>query len=168
MITAGEFTSHIQNVLIPTYRKRYNAMLTAVEKHLVPLGVKVDTGLSYQSNKDSEKVAGGYFLYIIFPDGLPSANELATWAKTSQALTIAPGSIFTVRGDEESDRRSQTTFGRGARLSWGWNPEDIIVEGIQRLAVVVQDALDGKVQRYEGGEQAFLSSMSRIDIADAA
>ncbi|KAK7425967.1 Valine--pyruvate aminotransferase [Neonectria magnoliae] len=168
MITNGEFESHIQNVLIPTYRKRYNAMLAAVDKHLVPLGVKVDTGLSYQSNKDAQKVAGGYFLYITFPAGLPPANELAMWAKTSQALTIAPGSIFTVRGDEQSDRRSQTTFGRGARLSWGWNPEDVIVEGIQRLAVVVQDALDGKIQRHEGGEKAFLSSMSRIDIADAA
>ncbi|KPM43217.1 hypothetical protein AK830_g3310 [Neonectria ditissima] len=168
MITTGEFERHILDVLVPTYRKRYNAMLTAVEEYLVPLGVTVDTGLPYRSNENSEKVAGGYFMYITFPDGLPSADELATWAKTSQALTFAPGSIFTVRGDEGSERRSQTTFGRGARLSWGWNPDNVIVEGVQRLAVVVQDALDGKVQRHEGGGKDFLSSMSRIDIADTA
>ncbi|KAH6989297.1 pyridoxal phosphate-dependent transferase [Ilyonectria sp. MPI-CAGE-AT-0026] len=168
MITTGEFTKHIENVLIPTYRRRYNALLAAIDKYLVPLGVKLNAGSSYQFNEDSPKIAGGYFLYITFPDGLPPADELATWAKTSQALTIAPGSIFTVRGDEGSDRRSRTTFGRGARLSWAWNSEEVIVEGIQRLAVVVQDALDGKVEQNEDGGQTFLAAMARIDIADTA
>ncbi|KAF7546009.1 hypothetical protein G7Z17_g8739 [Cylindrodendrum hubeiense] len=168
MITTGEFTKHIENVLIPTYRKRYNAMVAAINKYLVPLGVKLNAGSSYQSSEDSAKIAGGYFLYITFPDAFPSADALATWAKTTQALTIAPGSIFTVRGDEGSDRRSHKTFGRGARLSWAWNEEDVIVEGIQRLALVVQDALDGKVQQDEAGAQTFLAAMARIDIATTA
>ncbi|KAH7171428.1 pyridoxal phosphate-dependent transferase [Dactylonectria macrodidyma] len=168
MVTTGELTRHIENVLIPTYRKRYNATVGAITKYLVPLGVTLNAGSSYRSSEDAPSIAGGYFLYITFPDGFPTADALATWAKTSQALTIAPGSIFTVRGDEGSDQRSRTTFGRGARLSWAWNDENIIVEGIQRLAVVVQDALDGKVQQNEGGEQSFLAAMARIDIATTA
>ncbi|KAH6876435.1 pyridoxal phosphate-dependent transferase [Thelonectria olida] len=168
MITTGEFTRHIRDALIPTYRKRYNAMLRAIHDHLVPLGVTLGTGSSNQASGYSTKMAGGYFLYITFPDAVPPADELATWAKESQSLTIAPGSIFTVRGDEQSHERSQTTFGRGARLSWAWNSEDVIVEGIQRLAVVVKNALEGKVQQSGGDGETFLSALSRIDIADAA
>ncbi|KAH7114941.1 pyridoxal phosphate-dependent transferase, partial [Dactylonectria estremocensis] len=168
MVTTGELTRHIENVLIPTYRKRYNATIAAISKYLLPLGVKLNTGSPYRSSEGAPSIASGYFLYITFPDGFPTADALATWAKTSQALTIAPGSIFTVRGDEGSDERSRTTFGRSARLSWAWNDKDIIVEGIQRLAVVVQDALDGKVQQNEGGEQSFLAAMARIDIATTA
>lgn len=103
----------------------------------------MDMGTPYRTGQSSTSpiLAGGYFLYVRFPDGLPPVAELAELALKSCSLRFAPGALFIVQGDAESHKRAQTSFGQGARLSWAWNEEDVLVEGIQRLASVIEDAL---------------------------
>ncbi|KAH8893990.1 PLP-dependent transferase [Thozetella sp. PMI_491] len=43
MLSSGVLLSHIREVLVPTYQKRYYAMVRLVKKHLGPLGVNIDT-----------------------------------------------------------------------------------------------------------------------------
>jgi len=140
ILSSGELDNHINRTLIPTYRKRYYRMKRAIEEHLFPLGITLDMGTPYQNGTgpDSPVLAGGFFLYLHFPNHLPPVTEIASFAESGFNLKFAPGAIFTVMGDSGSQERAKTSFGEGARLCWAWNEEDILVEGIQRLALVVK------------------------------
>ncbi|OTB02553.1 hypothetical protein M426DRAFT_13344 [Hypoxylon sp. CI-4A] len=149
MLVSGTLEQHVQNVLIPTYRKRYNVLVNAVKTYLYPLGIKIATGLPYEANakdRDGNQVrtalAGGFFMYINFPDdeSFPTADVINRIGGDEFALKIAPGEIFAVKGDAESYRRADLTFNRGTRLCWAWNEEEDLVEAIRRYANAIQRA----------------------------
>lgn len=135
ILEGGKLTSHINEVLIPTYRKRYSAMVGAIRRHLYPLGVRL---VSDPSLKE-EGVAGGFFLYISFGVGTAEvASEIARISLQQFNLQIGPGHIFGVPDDPLSGDRGRATYYGGARLCWAWHEEKELVEGIERLAIVVK------------------------------
>lgn len=159
MMATGRLDAHIRDTLIPTYSSRYYATMEAIDKHLVPLGFKLSTGLPYdaaeatpsssggktETNGHSAKeasapAAGGYFTYLTLPSDLPlSGPDLAALALERYNLKFAFGAMMAVEGDEGSSMRAKDGYGRGIRLCWSWHDEDTIVEGIERLATVVKD-----------------------------
>lgn len=128
MLTDGSLQQHLEETLIPTYRQRYYAMINAIKVSLYPLGVRIsNTGAT-------DALAGGFFLYILFPDDGPSVADIARVALDEYQLRIAPGALFSVeKGKSTSDKQYQL-FLRGARLCWAWQEEQELVEGIERLA----------------------------------
>ncbi|KAI2470784.1 PLP-dependent transferase [Annulohypoxylon bovei var. microspora] len=149
MLVSGVLEEHVQNTLIPIYRRRYNTLVDAIKTHLYPLGVKISTGLPYETYaKDSKgdrvqtKLAGGFFMYLDYPnkETFPTAADINRIGGDEHALKIAPGEIFIVKGDPESHKRADAGWNRGTRLCWAWNEEDVIVESIQRLAKIIQQA----------------------------
>lgn len=156
MLSSGKLQSHIKDVLIPTYRSRYYALLKAAEEHLIPLGFKVATGRPYDyhgmadaangtnGHSASMAVAGGYFTYLSIPPDMPvGAERMAALGLEKYNLKFAYGAMMTVEGDEGSIGRGAWGFGRGIRLSWAWHTVDEIEEGIQRLATLTKDVKSG-------------------------
>ncbi|KAI0100452.1 PLP-dependent transferase [Hypoxylon sp. NC0597] len=149
MLESGILEQHIQTVLIPTYRKRYKALVNAIKTHLYPLGIKISTGLPYETSAKDDKgnhvrtlLAGGFFLYLDYPDeeAFPAAAEIIHIGSDEYALKIAAGEIFVVKGDHGSLERADLTWNRGTRLCWAWNEEEVLVEAIQRFADTVKRA----------------------------
>ncbi|KAI1407667.1 PLP-dependent transferase [Hypoxylon sp. FL1857] len=153
MLVSGMLEQHVQNVLIPTYRKRYKTLVNAIKTHLYPLEIKISTGLPYETYAKDDKgnrvrtfLAGGFFLYVNYPneETFPTAAEIIHVGGDEYALKIAPGEIFVVKGDPESLKRADLTWNRGTRLCWAWNEEEILVEGIQRFAETIKRAKSRK------------------------
>lgn len=133
LFASGALQRQLKDVLIPTYKARYYSMVAAVRHYLYPLGARIVTDLSSVTNSEP---AGGFFLYILFPEGdlLPSIETIHRLALETFNLRIAPGGLFTV-SDDTSDHESRLrTYVSGARLCWAWHEESELVEGIERLA----------------------------------
>ncbi|KAI2609130.1 PLP-dependent transferase [Hypoxylon fragiforme] len=149
MLVSGILEQHVNDVLIPIYRKRYNALVKAIKTYLYPLGIKISTGVPYEiAVKDEEgnytqtMLAGGFFLYIEYPtdDTFPEVMDIVRLGKNEYALDIAPGVIFAVQGDPESLKRAEMTYKRGTRLCWAWNEEEVLVDAVQRFAKIIHQA----------------------------
>ncbi|KAH7176892.1 pyridoxal phosphate-dependent transferase [Dactylonectria macrodidyma] len=130
LLSSGALQNHIQNKLIPCYSARYYAMVDAIREYLEPLGVKITTGTPV-------KAAGGFFLLITLPKGLPPTPLLAKIALEQHELKFACGKMFEVKGDIGSRERSETGFGSTVRLCWAFHDEDAIVEGIKRMREIL-------------------------------
>lgn len=138
MLSSGAVTRHLEDVLIPTYSRRYDTMISAIRRLLLPLGVKIMSD-PQEPNAGPDILAGGFFLYIIFPqDGsLPPAEEIAKFALDLYNLRIAPGNLFKVIDDDAGGQASSRQYLYGARLCWAWHEEDHLEEGIRRLGQVL-------------------------------
>ena len=123
LIESGALQSHIFKTLQPAYARRYQSMISAIEEHLLPLGVTLP-----QTSRD---VVGGYFIWLSLPAPL-QAEEVAGRAREEENLIIAPGPIFAVYGDEKA-----VDLERKVRVSFSWEDESMLAEGIQRLAQVI-------------------------------
>lgn len=135
MLKNGAVSRHLKEVLIPTYRRRYNTFVDAIRKRLYPYGVRIMTDIEDESNPETG-LAGGFFLYIIFPDdgSLPPTSEIAKIALDQWNLRIAQGALFAVSDDSDENGSRSAVYKRGARLCWAWHEEETLVEGIERLA----------------------------------
>ena len=122
LIESGALQSHIFKTLQPAYARRYQSMISAIEEHLLPLGVTLT-----QTSRD---VVGGYFIWLSLPAPL-QAEEVAGHAR-EENLIIAPGPIFAVYGDEKA-----VDLERKVRVCFSWEDESMLAEGIQRLARVI-------------------------------
>lgn len=79
---------------------------------------------------------GGYFVWLTLPAPL-KGHEVGRRAREDESLIIPEGSIFGVRGDSSPDLDDKV------RLCFSWEPEETLVEGIERLAKVVKQIQDG-------------------------
>ncbi|KAI1475362.1 PLP-dependent transferase [Daldinia eschscholtzii] len=149
LLFSGMLEHHIQNTLIPIYRRRYRTLVKAIKNHLYPLGIRISTGKPYevsgtdsQGNRVPTTLSGGFFLYVDFPsdDQFPSAAEIIRIGREEYGLNIAPGEIFAVKGDIRSFKRAESTFNLGTRLCWAWNEEAVLIEAIERFAKAIQKA----------------------------
>ncbi|KAI1501836.1 pyridoxal phosphate-dependent transferase [Biscogniauxia marginata] len=150
MLASGYIRRNIEKLLIPTYHRRYHTMVGAIRKFLYPLGVKIAADNEYVRSGDSyQNTAGGFFLYIIFPDdgSLPFAKEIAQVALEEYNLKIAPGNIFTVTDDTVEYPLRSNVYLRGARLCWAWHEEETLVEGIARLADILRKLREDRHQK---------------------
>lgn len=115
-------------------------MRQAIKELLFPLGVRIEIGTPYfPANggvQKPEEIAGGFFLYITFPEGI-SADEVAKIALEDYNIQFLPAAAMAVRGSPKN--HSELLLNRGARLCWAWEEEEDIVDGVQRIAQVLKE-----------------------------
>ncbi|CAO2651752.1 Nn.00g000350.m01.CDS01 [Neocucurbitaria sp. VM-36] len=152
LLETGSLEKHLQENVIPTFRARYYAIIKAIDQYLVPLGMQISTGKPYRelsaqtngtSNGHREPVeqAGGYFIWILLPTALSGKGAaLAARGLEKFDLKFAYGDMMQVQGEPASAERAAKDYGHGIRLSWAWHTEQEIVEGVQRLAALVEQA----------------------------
>ncbi|KAI7174508.1 PLP-dependent transferase [Hortaea werneckii] len=133
LLTSGQLDKHIQNVLRPTYARRYNKLINAITTHLLPLG--------FQLPQPDRDVVGGYFVWLKLP-GRMTATALASACKR-EGVVIAPGTIFEVPGDRET-----ADFDGHMRLCFAWEEEGNLEEGVVRVAGVVRE-MQGAMGRFD-------------------
>jgi DNA-binding transcriptional MocR family regulator len=140
----GDLQEHVSSVLIPSYARRWAKMMSAIEEYLVPLGISVS-----KVSLSGKDVFGGYFIWFELPEGM-SAARVATRAKEDQNLIVAHGNLFEVYGDEDAVK-----FHRWIRVCFSWEDEEILEEGIRRLAEVVKNISKSSLQdRQENATSA--------------
>ena len=128
MLAAGTLQKHIFGELQPAYSARYHKMMEAIKQHLLPLGLTMP-----QADKD---VAGGYFIWLTLPGSLNS-TRIYKRALAEENLTVISGPLFKVDGDEDE----QTLFEKDLRLCYAWEDEDLLQEGVIRLARVIKSEM---------------------------
>ncbi|KAJ5119947.1 hypothetical protein N7448_010616 [Penicillium atrosanguineum] len=144
VLSTGALEYHIQNILAPTYRDRSVALQNAIEELLVPLGVEIDIGRPFKysscqaESKSPEKLSGGFFLYITFPEGV-SADIVAAVALKEYNLRFLSAGAMWVRGSML--KYDKKLLERGARLCWAWEEAEVLVEGVGRIRDVLVDHL---------------------------
>ena len=121
----------MHTVLQPTYARRYRKFMTAIQKHLVPLGVTTPP-------PDKSGVAGGYYVWLQFPENV-NASDVTRVAEQEHRLLVHPGSLFLVEGDTSE---AQKTFLNGIRVCFVWVEEQFLDEGVERLAAVILSLSD--------------------------
>ncbi|KAH8602022.1 pyridoxal phosphate-dependent transferase [Bisporella sp. PMI_857] len=149
LLSSGALTDHVEKVLKPSYQKRHAVITDAVTKHLVPLGVVVQEGSVGGNN-----IFGGYFIWLELPKNV-DADVLTVKSQAEQNLIVAPGKLFEVRGDE------RIKFPNSVRLCFAYEAEADLLEGVQRLATVVQSLLN----KEEGGVTAH-GSINQQDLGE--
>jgi DNA-binding transcriptional MocR family regulator len=132
LLQSGELESHIRTVLNPAYKHRYTKMITSVQTHLVPLGVKIG-----EVSFGPQAIFGGYFIWLEMPNNI-NAETVTEIAKSQENLIVAPGHIFEVAGDDS------VKFPSSIRLCFSWEEVEDLEESILRLKRVVEDVLTGK------------------------
>jgi DNA-binding transcriptional MocR family regulator len=130
MLATGVLKGHIFDELQPAYSARYYTMMEAVRHHLLPLGLTMP-----QADKD---LAGGYFIWLTLPGSLDS-TRIYKRALEEENLTIITGPLFRVDGDEHN---KQTRFEKDLRLCYAWEDQDVLEEGVIRLARVIRREME--------------------------
>ena len=125
MIRTGTLEGHIYRDLQPIYARRYHMLISAIEQHLLPLGLSIP-----QADKNT---AGGYFVWLTLPKPF-TAEQLWRKAQAEENVKIITGAKFRVEGDEENAEMFQRDF----RLCFSWPDEDLLEEGVLRLAKVIK------------------------------
>lgn len=144
LVQDGSLEEHVVEVLIPSYARRWRMMMDAIEMYLVPLGVSAS-----KVSLEGKDLFGGYFIWFELPEGM-SAERVSVMAKERENLIVAQGHMFEVYGDEEAVR-----FERCMRVCFAWEEEELLVEGIERLARVVSDVLGGNLdEERDNGKDA--------------
>lgn len=128
MLASNDLQDHIEHKIKPAYARRYRKMMNAISTHLVPLGLTMP-----QPGKD---VSGGYFVWLQLPEPLV-AEEIAKLALHEEGLIISEGPKYQVQGDTKATSR----FERNVRLCFAYADEELLEEGVRRLAKVVQKAM---------------------------
>ena len=139
--------THIQHTLLPTYRRRYALLLSAIESHLLPLGFTLP-----QPDRD---VLGGYFAWLRMPDVLECDARSLAGRCLARGVIIAAGELFEVPGTGGQGGR----FGRHVRLCWAWEHGGLLAEGVRKIADVVE-AIMKEHKLKEAGEGSDASEES--------
>lgn len=132
-MSSGQLSKHVFDLLQPSYARRYHKMLEAVQSHLLPLGLTMLEPHGY--------VRGGYFLWLTLPESL-NGDRIATRAEREENLIIITGPRFQVEGDDKTDI---TKFDKDLRLCFAWEEENLLEEGVIRLARVIKRALQESI-----------------------
>lgn len=140
LLASGDLSRHIEEALKPAYQRRHARITDAVARRLVPLGAEVRANSLEDADKDAERqqnIFGGYFIWIHFPDG-PSTKLVSDRCR-EENLAIGAGALFEVQGDEDAVR-----LDTDIRLCFSWEDEEDLVEGVERLAKVVEAIQKGE------------------------
>lgn len=146
MVENGSLQHHITHTLQPAYARRYRSMISAITRHLVPLGVTLP--------QPTREVVGGYFIWFSLPKPL-LADAVAQRAQAEENLIVAQASLFAVYGDARKGELE-----REVRVCFSWEEEDRLVEGIERLARVIRRMQAG--ERDEGNDVVRSSSVEDV------
>lgn len=152
MLESGDLQRHVYEVLQPSYGRRYQKFVSAIEKDLIPLGARLP-----QTDRD---VVGGYFIWLTLPDGINS-TVVVQRAREEENVVVAQGEIFEVPGDTD---HAGTHFEQDIRMCFAWEDEDVLAEGIERLARVIRTLQN---EQQDGGAQSAQSSLQHATKASA-
>lgn len=151
LLESGDLQHHIYKNLQPTYARRFQILLSAMQRHLVPLGVTLP-----QTHRD---VMGGYFVWLSLPSPL-KADNLALRAREEENVIIASGPLFGVFGDT-----AVVDLDAKVRICFSWEEEDRLVEGVERLERVIRQML--MEVRNDQGDGAKSAIHPDIEIVDS-
>lgn len=141
MLKAGEIDRHVSSKVRPALQKRHGMVLEAIKQELSKYGVEVRA-----ESQVGGGVYGGYFVWLTLPESGPGSKEVAVRAKREENLIVASGDMFEVPGDGRSPR-----FPRNLRLTFSWEEEADVVEGVRRLGAVLGRMRDGVEERVMEG-----------------
>ena len=136
LLETGILQNHILHVLQPAYADRYQRLMSAIHRYLLPLGVSVP------SEAQGATVSGGYFIWITLPAPL-RARDMAQRTVAEENLMVAEGELFQVQDDPVANPPS---FDDCLRLCFAWEDADKLAEGAQRLGRVIDRALTNNRQ----------------------
>ena len=117
-LSSTDFEARI-NFLRDTYRTRRDGMMAAINKHLVPMGIKTNNP------------AGGFFLWGQ-ADGIDDMTRFARYAVKEKKIGIIPGNAFYTADEAKYDTKS-------FRISFAKVDPATAEEGIKRLAEAFRD-----------------------------
>lgn len=131
ILQSGELDRHLHGVARPALRRRHQLMMKAIAEHIVtaPAGGGVEVR---ETSMASSKMYGGYFVWFTLPNHI-SSRLVAERSREREGLVIGHGEQFEVYGDEAAAR-----FGNAIRLCFSWEPEEALVEGVERLGRVIR------------------------------
>ncbi|TVY37952.1 Uncharacterized protein LCER1_G009416, partial [Lachnellula cervina] len=132
LLKSGDIAKHIEKVLIPAYKKRYEIMMKAIKQFLIPVGVKVG-----EVSFGEKEIFGGYFIWIELPESM-NAEVVCSTAKERENLIVAPGRLFEVSGDPS------VKFETSLRLCFAWEEVEDLEDGVRRLGKVIKEVGEGK------------------------
>ncbi|KAI5300518.1 hypothetical protein KEM55_006892 [Ascosphaera atra] len=139
LLTSGWLDSHIKTTLRPTYKRRAEKLLAAVREYLLPVGVHFTLPWQSSGEPERDQLMGGYFVWLRLPDELKvSAIELAALVERQENVLFTPGNACMVDGaEEEGAQKKEQDVGRYIRLCFAYEEEDLLAEGVQRIAEVI-------------------------------
>lgn len=130
-LPTGTLRRHIRHRLLPAYATRYHRAMAAIREHLLPLGVTLPSG--------TQETAGGYFIWVGLPPPL-RAEEIARLG-LAEGVKVASGELFQVVQGTATPGRGR--FENNLRISFAWEEESRLAEGIRRLAGVISTVANG-------------------------
>lgn len=136
LLETNALLQHISTKLIPEGYRRFSLMVSTMRSRLIPLGV------TFSPDPERTALFGGYYVWVKLPVPL-SADQVCRKALETQSLTLGNGNLFAVPGDDSSC----TDLRRNLRLCFMWEDDRGLVEGIDRLAVVIESLLDSEQRR---------------------
>ncbi|KAI1763818.1 pyridoxal phosphate-dependent transferase [Hypoxylon sp. FL1150] len=129
LVASGELEEYLETTVRPALQRRHARMMDAIREYLTPLGVGVrESGLV----GEKDKIYGGYFVWLTLEGGV-SARVVADRALRDEKVIVGAGDMFQVHGDEE-----RLGFDNAIRLTYSWELEEDIVEGLRRLGDVIR------------------------------
>ncbi|KAH8698977.1 putative aminotransferase [Talaromyces proteolyticus] len=130
LVSTGALQRHIKSKLIPSYRARYQQVLSAIDDNLVPLG--------FQVAARTQLVVGGYFIWLDLPPSI-KASVLTERALAEENVRIGSGALFKVQGDASDHHQD---FEGSVRLCFAWEEFDQLYEGVRRLGNTARSILN--------------------------
>ena len=135
MLASGVLDRHLATATRPALQARHAAMVAAVRAELGWAGVTM-------LEDSNSGLFGGYFVWLTLPEGGPTAAEVAEQAQAEENLVVAPGNVFQITADE-TEAGPAMQFDRNIRLSFSWEDQEDMVEGVRRLGRVLRRMMDG-------------------------
>jgi DNA-binding transcriptional MocR family regulator len=120
---------YINDFLVPEGRRRHLRLASAIKEHLGPFG------MSFTPDPEVSPLAGGYYIWVLLPDALTAAR-VCEEALKRQNLVLGCGETFAVAGGD-----GLGDLHRRLRLCFMWEDEGRLVEGVERLGVVMREML---------------------------
>ncbi|PYI18047.1 aminotransferase [Aspergillus violaceofuscus CBS 115571] len=131
MFEDGSLHTHLNGTILPAVSTRYRLLAEAVRHKLASLGAV------FQPDEARGMAAGGFFVWLRLPDGVSSEDVDREAAK--QGLVIGKGGLFAVPGPNTGGSRERVDG--FLRLCFMWENEDRLVEGVERLEMVLRGLL---------------------------
>ncbi|KAK4459249.1 putative aminotransferase [Cladorrhinum samala] len=140
MLRNGDLDKHLSETVRPALQRRHALITKLIREELeAGYGCKlVEQENEGKEGGDAIKLFGGYFVWIKLPEGV-KASEVAQAAKKEGNLIVAEGPLFEVAGDEDAAK-----FDGFLRLSFAWEEEEGLVEGVKRLSAVLKRVVAGE------------------------
>ncbi|KAJ5460375.1 uncharacterized protein N7458_001927 [Penicillium daleae] len=136
LMETNTLQQHISTKLVSEGRRRYSLMVSIIRKRLTPLGV------TFSPDPERATLIGGYYVWVKLPV-LLDADQVCQKALETQNLDLGNGSLFAVPGGGSRD----ADLYRSLRLCLMWEDGEYLVEGVDRLARVIEALLKSEESR---------------------